>query len=886
MGVIKVESFDVSPTNDGDMHTLTNDVGNLSSAFVKINGASDKGSGRVGNTGNIGPRDTHMGARLTGTGEVTFHKGGTLQMRKMGEVWRYTGLPGGPDEFIVRGHLVVTLPAGTSSGSAPVPSLINKNDVVPFLTGLSSTSTSVSDFDAATVATHIDTNGDLVVSRRSTGIAITVYVSVVEFTGTNWTIGHAISANHDTAQEIVEINSDSTGTGGTAFSVGDWEHAFIEGSMQGDTSETGLSDNLIVMEPGGTPTQIRFFLHQDANARNDGVAYAHVLSNPAISVARESDTDFAETNGTVGTMGFPSGAPTNTPIDELSLEWFSDTSGVGTAHARGRVIARITDSSGTIEHWVHRTGNTVSVYWGVIDLSNVIGVARPVIDSTNDVVYDGGSNITVTGSNYQTVQGSGKLEIWGDLEGTLRVEQAVTTWTDVSISYNFVRGGLPDGVGYLVVTNADSVASALFIIDVGFPDYLTVVNRVNPDHMWVLDGNYDDTGSFPTSPMTSSVTGTQNFINDPLCENVVQTVQFTGINSKREAADNTEMNLGVHTARTMWGWIKVSDIQEQLSLIYKEGGTINNIMFARGYGNKIMAQLADTGDDNVQAYSDRSIIPERAYLIAFRYDYSDTTPAFEFWIDGILQSRSTGNPLTASSLDSHSGDILWNDSDSSLEVGGTDVTFRGNNDIKYNVWGSTTVKLTDEQMRFELFEYGALPDFSITSDTPANMQAQLDSIANTHRADSPLAIRVEKPVGTTDMTLIANNITFDPHCSIDVQWAGTGTLSWINLNGSNTEKTSEKFGGNMIIVNPATLTLTGLQNPTEVRIYDTGTTTEVAGQEDVTSGTFSTDILVEAVDVVIHSLGFQYKRLTNINTSGGDVNLPIQQRIDRQYLNA
>ena len=81
----------------------------------------------------------------------------------------------------------------------------------------------------------------------------------------------------------------------------------------------------------------------------------------------------------------------------------------------------------------------------------------------------------------------------------------------------------------------------------------------------------------------------------------------------------------------------------------------------------------------------------------------------------------------------------------------------------------------------------------------------------------------------------------------------------------------------------SSLTLTNLQPNTEVRIYDVGTTTEIAGVENSgTSEVFS--INVATVDIVIHALGFIYQRLESIDTSN-DRSLPIQQQEDRQYNN-
>ena len=79
------------------------------------------------------------------------------------------------------------------------------------------------------------------------------------------------------------------------------------------------------------------------------------------------------------------------------------------------------------------------------------------------------------------------------------------------------------------------------------------------------------------------------------------------------------------------------------------------------------------------------------------------------------------------------------------------------------------------------------------------------------------------------------------------------------------------------------LTLTGLQANSEVRVFNAGTTTEIAGVEN--SGTsFSANISANSVDIVVHSLGFEYQKIPGADTTS-NLTLPIQQRVDRNYSN-
>jgi hypothetical protein len=85
-----------------------------------------------------------------------------------------------------------------------------------------------------------------------------------------------------------------------------------------------------------------------------------------------------------------------------------------------------------------------------------------------------------------------------------------------------------------------------------------------------------------------------------------------------------------------------------------------------------------------------------------------------------------------------------------------------------------------------------------------------------------------------------------------------------------------------------TLTLTGLKTNSEVRIYDAGTITELAGIENSgTSFSWQYDYtLYTSIDIVVHSLGYEYYRIESISIDKFGTTIPIQQRVDRQYLNS
>lgn len=156
--------------------------------------------------------------------------------------------------------------------------------------------------------------------------------------------------------------------------------------------------------------------------------------------------------------------------------------------------------------------------------------------------------------------------------------------------------------------------------------------------------------------------------------------------------------------------------------------------------------------------------------------------------------------------------------------------------------------------------------------------------------------RINGSIDLTTGTLTSfTNITVTGTLKFTV--AGTYTLNSCNINSVtntsggtvniiNDQSTiTTNSGPNINITNAATtLSLTGIKPGTEVRIYEAGTTTEVAGQEVVNSGTFSASISVSSVDVRLLSTNYLFLVISAVDTTA-NASLPIQQILDRQYRN-
>ncbi len=114
----------------------------------------------------------------------------------------------------------------------------------------------------------------------------------------------------------------------------------------------------------------------------------------------------------------------------------------------------------------------------------------------------------------------------------------------------------------------------------------------------------------------------------------------------------------------------------------------------------------------------------------------------------------------------------------------------------------------------------------------------------------------------------------------------SGGAVTLNVTGGGSTPSIRNGSGASTTVNSnVSVTLTGLKNPTEVRVYSQGTSTEIAGQENVTSGSFQFSVgSGVAVDVSIIALGYQNMRILNYGTTS-DATIPISQQVDRQYAN-
>ncbi len=195
-----------------------------------------------------------------------------------------------------------------------------------------------------------------------------------------------------------------------------------------------------------------------------------VIIKPALANPTITDVDTDETIGVT---------QTNVVITGTLFEAAQGTGKVeispnNTYAAGGLVLQSIDSWSDTsIQFDVVRTGlSTGTVYvWVTNNEGNQNETAFPVtlvgntptitdVDGDNALTV-GQTNIVLTGTNFESAQGTGKLEISASASyGTGLVLQSIDSWSNTSIQFDLDRTGLSVGTLYLYVTNNDGVVSA------------------------------------------------------------------------------------------------------------------------------------------------------------------------------------------------------------------------------------------------------------------------------------------------------------------------------------------------------------------------------------------------------------------------------------------
>lgn len=145
-----------------------------------------------------------------------------------------------------------------------------------------------------------------------------------------------------------------------------------------------------------------------------------------------------------------------------------------------------------------------------------------------------------------------------------------------------------------------------------------------------------------------------------------------------------------------------------------------------------------------------------------------------------------------------------------------------------------------------------------------------------------------------------SNYTYSGYATTDgttgneVLYNNSGGSVTLNIVGGDVPTIRNGTGSTTTVNNNIILTFTGVQPETEIRVYSAGTTTEIAGIEQVSDvdpnnanlRTFGFTVAGStSIDYVIISKTYENIRVEDFVTPSTNSTIPIQQRFDRNYLN-
>lgn len=235
------------------------------------------------------------------------------------------------------------------------------------------------------------------------------------------------------------------------------------------------------------------------------------------------------------------------------------------------------------------------------------------------------------------------------------------------------------------------------------------------------------------------------------------------------------------------------------------------------------------------------------------------------------------------SLDTHDRGYI----DASSATNGATATFTGCTFLSWGTFdGRSSVTLSSTTFKSSgvvTLNGSTASNCTFDSCAPVDVGNNLGDISDCEFISSGSGHGVTTSVSTGTIAFNGNSFSgYGSGADAAINFTAVSGSVTVNVSGAGIP-TFQTAGVNVSFVLSNSLTLTGLEPNTEVRIYDAGTTTELAGIES-TSGSFNTSISVSAVDIVVFNLNFIAIRLKNIDTTS-DRTIPIQQQEDRQYEN-
>ncbi|MDC9722637.1 MAG: choice-of-anchor D domain-containing protein [Urechidicola sp.] len=334
-------------------------------------------------------------------------------MRFNTSIWEYIGAASGDNEFIVRGRYAVALNGATNSTTQVLSGISNANNCIPFITGILNNASS-NDADSGTAIAYLEDSTTLRVQKGTTNRNVTVYITVVEFTGTNWTILHGDSGDIGSDSGTLTLRDGSDGTG-TATDVSDWTEAVIFSHFRADNDSSdneAIADLWPVTDPGSNDQTVDWTFHNNHDSNGLNRHFVHVLNNTGLNITRYQDA-----SRTAGESTIDITSAGLTDMNQALIIGSSTSSGNGNAYARGWRNYYL-NSATEAAHWAHRSNNTLSHEIQIVDLASL------TTTSPNAEINILGNGVTIPDGN--TVISMTDDTDFGELETTGAISVAHT----------------------------------------------------------------------------------------------------------------------------------------------------------------------------------------------------------------------------------------------------------------------------------------------------------------------------------------------------------------------------------------------------------------------------------------------------------------------------
>lgn len=336
--------------------------------------------------------------------------------------------------------------------------------------------------------------------------------------------------------------------------------------------------------------------------------------------------------------------------------------------------------------------------------------------------------------------------------------------------------------------------------------YSDDIFSLDADHHWDFDGDALD--------QIGAVNGTNSggiFSDAAIAADATNCMTTNGLTDRVTLATTTEINNSAQARKAVAGWYSTTSYQAPPTRIYGEGTEATCWQFSMGFGNNMMFEVTEPTNfaEGIQIYGPPAEL-NRVYHLCGIFSGNAYDNEVKFFVDGVEQTNADPDdraPRTAS-LDSR-GVGEFGDPAGTTGIGGGVVLQQAARNGKYQHWATwgdeADALMSDSDVRITLFERGALAEETVTSDTEANMQIDVDAFSD--QPNAACCIEVDSCSSDAAFTL-TSDVTFDEDASIHVRYNGSRTLTWVNTSGGDASIMSAPFGGKIVTANRQTLTVT------------------------------------------------------------------------------